>query len=160
MKKNDRPALAIRLLGGFDVRIWGRPVAEARWSRRQAKQLVKLLALIPRHQLHRQQLIDAICPDLDAEAGAANLHKIIHLARHALEPTLKTGARSQFIMTFEQQVQLRAPGQLWIDVEEFERRCEGAMLAHRLSVPATQVTQDIQQAMWKLRTSLGEVETD
>jgi DNA-binding SARP family transcriptional activator len=127
MKRNDRPALAIRLLGGFDVRIWGKPVAEARWSRRQAKQLVKLLALIPRHQLHRQQLIDAICPDLDAEAGAANLHKIIHLARHALEPALKTGARSQFIMTHEQQVQLRAPGQLWIDVEEFERLCDCAM---------------------------------
>lgn len=33
-------------------------------------------------------------------------------------------------------------------------------VAHRLSVPATQVTNDIQQAMWKLRTSLGEVETD
>ena len=45
MKKNDGPALAIRLLGGFDVRVWGKPVAETQWPRRQAKQLVKLLAL-------------------------------------------------------------------------------------------------------------------
>ena len=33
-------------------------------------------------------------------------------------------------------------------------------VAHELSVPTTQVTSDIQQAMWKLRTSLREVETD
>ena len=95
MKKSGAPALAIQLLGGFHVRVWGKLVADAQWPRRQAKQLVKLLALNPKHQLHRQQLIDAIYPDLNAESGAANLHKIIHLARHALEPSLKAGAKSQ-----------------------------------------------------------------
>jgi DNA-directed RNA polymerase specialized sigma24 family protein len=33
-------------------------------------------------------------------------------------------------------------------------------VAHQLSAPATQVTSDIQQAMWKLRTSLIEVQED
>jgi len=33
-------------------------------------------------------------------------------------------------------------------------------VAHQLSVPTTQVTSDIQQAMWKLRTSLTEVQAD
>ena len=125
MKKSDAQALAIQLLGGFHVRVRGTLVADAQWPRRQAKQLVKLLALIPKHQLHRQQLIDAICPDLNAESGAANLHKIIHLARHALEPSLKAGAKSQFVVTHQQQVQLRAPGELWIDVEQFERLSDG-----------------------------------
>ena len=127
MKNSGAPALAIQLLGGFHVRVRDKLVAEARWPRRQAKQLVKLLALAPLHQLHRQQLIDAICPDLNAESGAASLHKIIHLARHALEPSLKAGAKSQFIMTHEQHVQLRAPGGLWIDVEKFERLADAAM---------------------------------
>ena len=34
------------------------------------------------------------------------------------------------------------------------------VVAHELRVPTTQVTSDIQQAMWKLWTSLREVETD
>ena len=33
---------------------------------------------------------------------------------------LKSGADSQFILTHEQQVQLCAPGGVWIDLEEFE----------------------------------------
>jgi DNA-binding SARP family transcriptional activator len=133
MKKSDAPALAIQLLGGFHVRVWGTLVEEAQWPRRQAKQLVKLLALVPKHQLHRQKLIDAICPDLNEESGASNLHKIIHLARHALEPSLTAGAKSQFILTHQQQVQLGAPGELWIDVEEFERQSDGAMRSGAVS---------------------------
>ena len=127
MKNSGAPALAIQLLGGFHVRVLGKLVADTQWPRRQAKQLVKLLALTPKHQLHRQQLIDAIFPDLNTESGAANLHKVIHLARHALEPSLTSGTKSQFIMTHDQHVQLHAPGELWIDVEKFERLAEGAM---------------------------------
>jgi DNA-binding SARP family transcriptional activator/Flp pilus assembly protein TadD len=112
--------LTIQLLGDFRVLVRGRAVTEAEWSRRQAKLLIKLLALAPRYQLHREQLMAAIWPDLDADAAAANLHKVIHLARHALEPRLRSAANSQFILTSQQQVQLRA-GDLSIDVAEFER---------------------------------------
>ncbi|HYR90279.1 MAG TPA: BTAD domain-containing putative transcriptional regulator [Terriglobia bacterium] len=89
--------------------------------------LLKLLALDPKHQLHRQQLIDAIWPDLDVESGAANLHKIIHMARRALEPRLKSAVDSRFILTHGQQVQLSAPSGLWIDLEEFEASANRAM---------------------------------
>jgi DNA-binding SARP family transcriptional activator/Flp pilus assembly protein TadD len=122
--------LAIQLLGDFRVLVRGRAVTEAEWSRRHARLLVKLLALEPRHQLHREQLMAAIWPDLDAEAGAANLHKVIHLARHALEPRLRSGANSQFIVTSQQQVQLRAQA-LSIDVEEFERLAALALASGR-----------------------------
>jgi DNA-binding SARP family transcriptional activator len=121
------PTLAIRLLGEFQVRVEDKAVPESQWPRRQARQLVKLLALTPSHQLHRQQLIDSICPDLNAESGAASLHKIIHLARHALEPSLESGAKSQFIATHAQHVQLRAPGGIWIDVDQFEQLSDAAM---------------------------------
>ena len=126
------PTLTIQLLGDFRVLVRGRAVTEAEWSRRQAKLLVKLLALAPRHQLHREQLMAAIWPDLDADAGAANLHKVIHLARHALEPRLRSGANSRFIVTSQQQVQLRAPD-LSIDVEEFERLAALALQSSRTS---------------------------
>ena len=79
MSKSHAAGLAIQLPGDFRVLVRGHAVEDAQWSRPQAKLLVKLLALDPKHQLHRQQLIDAIRPDLDPESGAANLHKITHL---------------------------------------------------------------------------------
>jgi DNA-binding SARP family transcriptional activator len=41
----------IDLLGGFAVRIDGRPIPPREWRRRQAASLVKLLALAPRRTL-------------------------------------------------------------------------------------------------------------
>ena len=52
----------IDLLGGFAVRIDGRPIPPTEWRRRQAASLVKLLALAPRRTLHREQVIDALWP--------------------------------------------------------------------------------------------------
>ena len=49
------------------------------------------------------------------------------MARRALEPSLKTGAHSHFIITQDQLILLRAPGNLWIDVEAFEQRAAEAI---------------------------------
>lgn len=111
----------IRLLGPFRIAIDGVTVEERAWTRRKSKTLVKLLALQPHHQLHREQVMDLLWPEQEPEAALNSLHKTIHAARRALEPNLKSGADSQFILTQGQQVLLRAPGKLWIDVEEFER---------------------------------------
>jgi len=105
MKTKRQPALAIHLLGPFRVSVAGQPVDDGRWARPQAKLLLKLLALEPMHQLHRQQIMDAIWPELDETSAAANLHKIIHMSRRALEPQLKSAAASRFIRTHDQQVQ-------------------------------------------------------
>ena len=50
----------IDLLGGFAVRVDGRPIPAGDWRRRKAASLVKLLALAHRHTLHREQMIDAL----------------------------------------------------------------------------------------------------
>jgi DNA-binding SARP family transcriptional activator len=143
MKPTPGAALSIHLLGAFRVSVHGKAVEESDWSRPQGKLLIKLLALDPKHQLHREQIIDAIWPELDEESAAANLHKIIHMARRALEPRLKSGSDSQFILTRGQQVQLAAPGDLWIDAESFETtsvralrsgvaaECEAALALYR-----------------------------
>src|SRR5436190_8657884 len=120
MNRNGQPDLAIHLLGPFRVSVSGKTVDDSQWARPQGKLLLKLLALEPKHQLHRQQIMDAIWPDLDESSGAANFHKIIHMARRALEPKLKSGGDSQFIRTRDQQVQLTSSDGLWIDVEQFE----------------------------------------
>jgi DNA-binding SARP family transcriptional activator len=124
------PTLTIRLFGPFELFVNDAPVAPDRWLRRKPKLLVKLLALQPRFQLHREQIIDMLWPEADFEAGANNLHKAIHAARRTLEPDLKSGARSQFILTRDNLVALRAPGDVWVDASAFERHATEAMRAN------------------------------
>jgi DNA-binding SARP family transcriptional activator len=109
------------------VSVDGTPVEERRWARRHAKLLVKILALQPHHQLHREQMMELLWPEHDPASSANNLHKTIHAARRALEPTLKSGADSHFIITQGQQIRLRAPGKLWIDVDQFEQQAAEAI---------------------------------
>jgi DNA-binding SARP family transcriptional activator/pimeloyl-ACP methyl ester carboxylesterase len=76
---------SLRLLGGFALEHDGRVVLDRRARPAKAVALVKRLALEPRRALHRERLIDALWPDADAEAGANNLHKLLHQLRRALE---------------------------------------------------------------------------
>jgi len=158
MKRDVGAALAIYLLGPFRILVSGKTVEHSQWARPQAKVLLKLLALEPQHQLHRQQIMDTIWLDLDAASAAANLHKIIHMVRRALEPSLKSGADSRFIRTSDQHVQLVAPGVLWIDVEEFEAgsirafRSGGAPeCEHALSIYGGDLLPEDRYADWCVR---------
>jgi DNA-binding SARP family transcriptional activator len=72
------------LLGRFEVRVDGRPVPSGTWARRHSAALVKLLALTPTRTLHREQVIDALWPDLTVDEAAPRLHKAAHYARKAL----------------------------------------------------------------------------
>ena len=103
--------LRIRVLGGFEVALDGRPVADETWRRNRARALVKVLALAPRRQHHREAVMDELWPQLDTEAAAGNLRKAIHFARAAI------GA--EHVVVRRELVGLAAP-QLWIDVEAFE----------------------------------------
>jgi len=120
-------SLEIYLLGPFRVVVNGRAVNERRWSRRKPALLIKLLALQPHHQLHREQAMELLWPDSGPESATNNLHKAIHLARHALEPELKSAADSHFILTRGQQIVLHARRELCIDVERFETQAAAAV---------------------------------
>src|SRR6185503_3090181 len=92
--------LEIFLLGTFRVLVDGKEAVQ--WQRQKPKSLVKLLALQSNHQIHRELAMETLWPDSDSAAN--NLHKAIHLARHALEPHLKSAADSHFIITHDQQL--------------------------------------------------------
>lgn len=74
----------VTLLGGFEVRVDGRPVPETEWTHGRARDLVKLLALAPSHRLPRDRVLDDLWPQLGADAALANLHKAAHHGRRAL----------------------------------------------------------------------------
>jgi DNA-binding SARP family transcriptional activator len=78
-------SLRIELLGGFRVVVATEPVSADAWRRSKAAALVKLLALAPAHRLHREQVMDALWPELAPAAAAANLRKALHYARREVD---------------------------------------------------------------------------
>src|SRR5687768_16100780 len=83
MSPHDVPA-HIRLLGGLSVEIGSDVVPADAWGRRQSAALVAILALAGNRRLHREQVIDALWPDLPVADAAPRLHKAAHHARRAL----------------------------------------------------------------------------
>lgn len=129
----EAPAsLQLYLLGTFRVVADEREVRYEDWERREkgkarrAQSLVKVLALEPQRRLHRERLIGKLYPNLELSQGASNLHRMVHLARHALEPALDAGARSRFVHVSKEHVSLEAPGGVYSDLEEFERLAAAA----------------------------------
>lgn len=103
--------LRLWLLGGFRAEVGGQPVPERRWHRRKACSLVKLLALAPRHRLHREQLMDLLWPCLPPDAAGANLRKAVYFARQVI------GAEA--LQSRDDGVWLKPDG-LWVDVDAFQ----------------------------------------
>ena len=76
--------VTIGLLGGFVASSGGTEVPDGAWRLRKGRELVKHLALARGHRLHREQVMDALWPELDAAAAANNLNQTVHIARRAL----------------------------------------------------------------------------
>ena len=81
----ESPVLRIELLGRFRVTVGADVVPAAAWRRSKAAGLVKLLALAPGHRLHREQVMEALWPELAPAAAAANLRKAVHYVRRAVD---------------------------------------------------------------------------
>ena len=115
--------MAIELLGGFRVRVGERIVDEVDWGRRKPKAVVKMLALAPGHRLHRDQLIDALWPELDIVSAASNLRKVVHRARAELAG--EDGDGSALIIISQGELLSLPPG-TWVDVDAFEQAASEA----------------------------------
>jgi DNA-binding SARP family transcriptional activator len=114
---DPNPVLEVRLLGGFEVRVGDRLVPASVWGQRRSAAIVKLLALEPGRRLHREQVLDVLWPDLDAESAANNLRVALHHARRGLEGA--GASASQFLVREGDALILGPRDGVRIDVEEF-----------------------------------------
>ncbi len=81
----DPPSrLDVGLLGRFELAVDGKAIAAEEWASLRAAHLVQMLSLQPQRRMSRDLAIDALWPQLDPEAGAANLRKAMHHGRQAL----------------------------------------------------------------------------
>jgi len=112
--------MRIYLLGRFEVRAGRRLVIDHDWGRHRASALLKRLALTPGGRLHREQLMDALWPDMEPSAAANNLYKNLHYLRAAfaapgLAPPLHIRAGTVALSP-----------QVWVDVEAFRNAARAA----------------------------------
>ena len=84
--------MRVWLLGGLCVLVRSRVVGDGSWRLRKAA-LVKLLALAPNHYLHREQIMEALWPELGRRTASINLRQVLHVARGALETDPPAGLR-------------------------------------------------------------------
>ena len=112
--------IQINLLAEFRVTIDGRQAAAAAWRRTRSAALVKRLALADGHRLHREQAMEALWPELEPAAAAANLRKAVHFARRAI------GAHEA--ISVDGEIVVLAPNaDLAIDSEVFEAAAKAAL---------------------------------
>jgi predicted ATPase/DNA-binding SARP family transcriptional activator/DNA-binding CsgD family transcriptional regulator len=114
----------VRLLGGFRVSVGSRTIEQHEWRLRKAAALIKLLALAPRHRLHREQVMDLLWPDSGRKAASNSLRRALHATRSILDPSVG----SRYLVSEDESLVLSPNGTLWVDAEAFE---EAAAMARR-----------------------------
>jgi DNA-binding SARP family transcriptional activator len=77
-------SFSIRLLGAFELRSGDHVAIDGSWRPEKAAALVKILALQRGRTMHRDQLIDVLWPEADAEAGRSSFYKNLHHLRKAI----------------------------------------------------------------------------
>jgi predicted ATPase/DNA-binding SARP family transcriptional activator/DNA-binding CsgD family transcriptional regulator len=111
-------AVRVWLLGGFRVSVGPRTIIADAWRLRKAAALVKLLALAPRHRLHREVVMDLLWPGMAKKAASNNLRQALHVVRRILDSD--TSSTSRYLDSWGEQLILCPYGRLWVDVEAFE----------------------------------------
>jgi DNA-binding SARP family transcriptional activator len=123
--------MRIWLLDGFEVSVGSRTIEEGAWRLRKAASLVKLLALSTTHRLHREQVMNALWPDLGTARASNNLRQTLHAARRTLKPD--RAVNSRYLSLREERLTLCSGERLWVHTEAFE---EAAATARRSRDPS------------------------
>lgn len=114
----DGDLLQIAVLGRYQVAVAGRIVPDAGWRSQRAASLIKLLAITRRHQLHRDQIIDALWPAADPDQAAGALHRTLYVARRILQPALPPRHPSSYL-SFDRELLMFDPAPCRVDWVEF-----------------------------------------
>lgn len=118
---NTSGRLRIHLLGPTIVwRPDGTLVEGPLWRRVKVRALLVYLVL-KKGPVPRETLIEVLWPDLDYEAGLRNLNTTVYNLRRSLEPKLKRGSDSIYVIYEGGNYRLDDCQSHWLDVQAFEQ---------------------------------------
>lgn len=113
------PLLQIETFGGFRAWRGAEEIPPTAWGREKAIQLLQLFVTFRRKQLHKEQIIDMLWPELEPGAGDRDFKVALNAIQKAIEPDRRPRAPSPYIQRLELTYGLNLDA-LWIDAEAFE----------------------------------------
>ena len=113
--------VCVRLLGRFELTCGGAVVIDGAWKPAKAAAIVKILALREGRSMHRDQLIAALWPEADVEAGTNSLYKNLH----ELRKTIRKAGGPRDVVHLNHPVIALAP-YVRVDLDEVRRMAAAA----------------------------------
>lgn len=119
--------LRVYLLGTFRV-FRGDVEAEPReWQRDKARQLFQLLLTQRGQWLQRDEVVERLWPNLSPEAALRDFKVALNALNKAIEPAHASDAPFAYIVRDGVSYRIRPDADLWLDTDEFERRCQAGL---------------------------------
>lgn len=112
-------SIRIQTLGPFRVWLIDKLVVSNKQPAQKFQDLLKVLVTKREHVVPADQLMDLVWPDLAPRSAANSLRVAISHLRRILQPDLRHGIDSVYILTCEQGYYFRGGSDCWIDVEVF-----------------------------------------
>ena len=120
----SQPVLRIYALGQFRLerRVGNEwhTVDSRTWQSRRARALLGRLLSNPGRRLGREQVMEALWPELDMERAANRLNGAVHELRRLLEPELARPADSRLLRLKRDVLELADSTQILVDADNFE----------------------------------------
>ena len=121
--------LEIHFFGQFEVCLNNRNI----WLRSEKIRIIlKLLAMDRGEEWPEERLIEVLWPECGFERKRPALRRFIHELRRTLEPGLKHGSSSKYIVNIRKAYVFPRDAPCWIDLEAFEKFKQEADKASRL----------------------------
>jgi LuxR family transcriptional regulator, maltose regulon positive regulatory protein len=140
--------LELRLLGPLELRRGDRPVDATDWRRERVRSLLAYLVL--HRTASREQVADALWPELDADGQSRNLRVTLTYVLRVLEPERGQRDASFFIRSHGKNISLHAGGWLDVDLWEFDEACAEAEEADRRHAPVSVLTHALRAVeLWR-----------
>ncbi len=113
--------LRIYLLGPLLVRrLDGSQVSGKSWRRVKVRALLAHLALRQGQPVSRQELVEALWPDMDWTTALRNLNTTVYNLRRSLEPNIERGSHSRYIFYESGHYWLGGDEPHWVDATAFK----------------------------------------
>lgn len=119
MRGKERFPLQVQTLGGFRAWREGQEIPSSAWGREKALHLLQFLVTVRRQFLHKEQIVDRLWPELDAETGDRDFKVALNAVNNALEPDRRPRATPRFIQRHGLAYGL-VMAEVWVDADAFE----------------------------------------
>lgn len=120
--------LRIQTLGSFRVWRGDAELPPGAWGRDKAVQLFQFFVTLRRRRRTREQIVDALWPGADADAGDRDFKVALNAIQRALEPDRPPRAEPRFVRRFGHAYGLDVDA-VWIDAIEMETHIAAAHTA-------------------------------